>query len=277
MIHRARDLLVRQRTAAVNALRGHLAEFGIVAAKGTAKAHDLMRLAGDDERLPPMAREALGYIVAQIHDIEAKLRAFEQRIVELAKGRRGVQTSDDGAIDWSLYRHCARRDRRRSSQLRVRSSFRGLVGTDPVTAFHGRQRETRPNKQAGRQLRSPAAHSRRQSDRGSRARRSGPKCLDLQPLGSTTFQRRHCSIGKQDCSYRMGGHVDAARVSSSCLIAWHPKFRLCEGNRSDDGNPVGPELAKPAGSIGPKMPANVIGRQFAYLIKVSNDVAPKTE
>jgi transposase len=85
MIHRARDLLVRQRTAAVNALRGHLAEFGIISAKGTAKAHDLMRLAGDDERLPPTAREALGYIVVQIHDIEAKLRAFEQRIVELAK------------------------------------------------------------------------------------------------------------------------------------------------------------------------------------------------
>jgi transposase len=60
MIHRTRDLLVRQRTAAVNALRGHLAEFGIVAAKGTAKARELMRLAGDDERAPPMAREALG-------------------------------------------------------------------------------------------------------------------------------------------------------------------------------------------------------------------------
>lgn len=85
MIYRARDLLVRQRTASVNALRGHLAEFGIVAARGTAKAHDLMRLASDDERLPPMAREALGYIVAQIHDIESKLRAFEQRIVQLAK------------------------------------------------------------------------------------------------------------------------------------------------------------------------------------------------
>ena len=32
MVHRTRDLLVRQRTAAVNALRGHLAEFGITAA-----------------------------------------------------------------------------------------------------------------------------------------------------------------------------------------------------------------------------------------------------
>ena len=38
MIHRARDLLVRQRTAAVNALRGHLAEFGIIAAKGNGES-----------------------------------------------------------------------------------------------------------------------------------------------------------------------------------------------------------------------------------------------
>jgi transposase len=44
-----------------------------------------MRLAGDDERLPAMAQEALGYIVAQIHDIEIRLKSFEQRILSLAK------------------------------------------------------------------------------------------------------------------------------------------------------------------------------------------------
>jgi len=85
MIHRARELLVRHRTAAVNALRGHLAEFGIVAGKGTAKAHDLMRLATDDERLPPMAQEALGHIVDQIRDIESKLEVFERRILAIAR------------------------------------------------------------------------------------------------------------------------------------------------------------------------------------------------
>src|SRR5262249_1849572 len=52
MVHRTRDLLVRQRTAAVNALRGHLAEFGITAAKGTARARELMSLVGTDERVP---------------------------------------------------------------------------------------------------------------------------------------------------------------------------------------------------------------------------------
>ena len=38
MLHKTRELLVKQRTMAVNALRGHLAEFGIVAAKGAASA-----------------------------------------------------------------------------------------------------------------------------------------------------------------------------------------------------------------------------------------------
>src|SRR6516164_2279107 len=55
MIHRARDLLVRQRTAAVNALRGHLAEYGITAAKGTARARELMSLVDTDERVPAIA------------------------------------------------------------------------------------------------------------------------------------------------------------------------------------------------------------------------------
>jgi transposase len=38
LIHRARELLVRQRTQLVNALRGHLAEFGVIAAKGIARS-----------------------------------------------------------------------------------------------------------------------------------------------------------------------------------------------------------------------------------------------
>jgi transposase len=40
MVHRARDLLIRQRTMLVNALRGHLAEFGLVEAQGLHKWRD---------------------------------------------------------------------------------------------------------------------------------------------------------------------------------------------------------------------------------------------
>jgi hypothetical protein len=41
MLFRTRDLLVRQRTQLINALRGHLAEYGVVAPQGRANIRDL--------------------------------------------------------------------------------------------------------------------------------------------------------------------------------------------------------------------------------------------
>jgi transposase len=85
MVHRVRDLLIRQRTAAVNALRGHLSEFGIVRPKGTAKARELMNLVAVDDRIPALARDALDSLVHQIRDIEQKIAAFNDQILAMAK------------------------------------------------------------------------------------------------------------------------------------------------------------------------------------------------
>ena len=62
MLHRARELLVRQRTMVINALRGHCAEFGLIVAQGASKVEELVAIIEDpgDVRLPPLAREALG-------------------------------------------------------------------------------------------------------------------------------------------------------------------------------------------------------------------------
>ena len=58
MQHRVRDLLVRQRTQAINALRSHLAELGIVAAQGYDGVKALLSVVADtsDARLPENAR-----------------------------------------------------------------------------------------------------------------------------------------------------------------------------------------------------------------------------
>ncbi len=49
MLHRTRDLLVRQRTMLVNALRGHMAELGVIAPQGIARVADLLAvLLGED-------------------------------------------------------------------------------------------------------------------------------------------------------------------------------------------------------------------------------------
>ena len=63
MLHRTRDLLMRQRTQLINALRAHLAELGIVAAQGNAGLKELLKIiAGErDARLPVDATPASSY------------------------------------------------------------------------------------------------------------------------------------------------------------------------------------------------------------------------
>ena len=47
MLHRARELLVRQRTMVINALRGHCAEFGLIVAQGASKVEELVAIIED--------------------------------------------------------------------------------------------------------------------------------------------------------------------------------------------------------------------------------------
>jgi transposase len=87
MLHRVRDQLIGQRTASINALRGHLAELGIVAAQRQAGLRQLMAALGeiDDERMPWLAREMLQLLVAQIRELEAKIAALDRRLVAMTR------------------------------------------------------------------------------------------------------------------------------------------------------------------------------------------------
>jgi transposase len=82
MIFRTRDLLVRQRTQLINALRGHLAEHGVVAPQGTAHVKRLADVIGDETAvLPATVREIgrlyleqIGLLTGRIEELEKKLR-----------------------------------------------------------------------------------------------------------------------------------------------------------------------------------------------------------
>ena len=71
MLHRTRDLLVRQRTMLVNALRGHMAELGIIAPQGISRVADLVAvLLGEDEaKLPKLAQYALRGLASELASI----------------------------------------------------------------------------------------------------------------------------------------------------------------------------------------------------------------
>ncbi|HXF45654.1 MAG TPA: IS110 family transposase [Burkholderiaceae bacterium] len=94
MIYKVRELLVRQRTQLINALRSHLAEMGIVAAQGTSKLEQLIAVVRDpdDRRLPAAARGALQELVRQIEALEARLDPLDREIAAQvrasAAGRR---------------------------------------------------------------------------------------------------------------------------------------------------------------------------------------------
>jgi transposase len=84
MLHRTRDLLIRQRTQLINALRAHLAELGLVAAKGHEGLHRLVTAvaASGDERLPSNARFACQSIVAELHALQTQINGLDKRITQ---------------------------------------------------------------------------------------------------------------------------------------------------------------------------------------------------
>jgi transposase len=82
MQHRTRDVLIRQRTQIINALRAHLAELGLVAAQGNAGVNELRAIVTDeqDTRLPIDARASVIVLAAQLEALESVIGAIEKRI-----------------------------------------------------------------------------------------------------------------------------------------------------------------------------------------------------
>jgi transposase len=83
MQHRARDLLLRQQTQVINALRAHMAELGIVAAQGREGLKQLLAVIADerDERLPIDARASLIVLAAQLQALHMMIGSIEKRLI----------------------------------------------------------------------------------------------------------------------------------------------------------------------------------------------------
>ncbi len=88
MVHRTRHLLVRQRTMLVNALRAHLAEFGIVAGVGRNGLETLLRVIDDDrdERVLPEARDCLLALRDQLALVKRQILDADRRILAWHRG-----------------------------------------------------------------------------------------------------------------------------------------------------------------------------------------------
>src|SRR3954470_13632297 len=140
LMFRARDLLVKQRTQIINALRGHLAEFGLVVAKGPAHVPHLVRAVADpDEPIPEIARPVLQMLIEMLHRLDEQIARLDREIAQRARenetARRLMTIPGIGPVTavalTALAPPCA--------DLSARARLCRLGGADPTPAFDGQQ------------------------------------------------------------------------------------------------------------------------------------------
>ena len=85
IILKHREMLVNQRTQAINALRGHATEFGVIAAKGTIKVAALLEYPATDTAIPIAARTMFAAMGAHIEALSQRITALDEELTLLHK------------------------------------------------------------------------------------------------------------------------------------------------------------------------------------------------
>jgi transposase len=96
-LHRTRHLFIRQQTAVINAIRAHLAEFGIVAPVGRHGVEQLLGIAADinDKRLPEVARACVAALGAQLRMLKERILQFDRMITAWHRSNEASRRLDD--------------------------------------------------------------------------------------------------------------------------------------------------------------------------------------
>lgn len=85
-VFKARDLLVRQRTQTINALRGHLAEYGMIVAQGpTPVTRLVLHVENPKSKLPEAARMALAILVDTLKSLDQRIKKLDVEIARRAR------------------------------------------------------------------------------------------------------------------------------------------------------------------------------------------------
>ncbi len=96
-LHRTRHLFIRQQTSVINAIRAHLAEFGIVAPVGRNGVEQLLGVAADasDKRLPEVARACVAALGAQLRTLKTQILQFDRMIMAWHRSSEASRRLDD--------------------------------------------------------------------------------------------------------------------------------------------------------------------------------------
>jgi transposase len=163
-LHRVRALLVRQRTSAVNAMRGLLSEFGVVAAKGIRRVEELRQRMSRMEPalLPDEAHEALDVLFSHLDGLQERVEKVEARILawykESEASRRLASAPGVGPLTATAI-VAAVGDGRQFKSARHFAAWLGL--TPRIQASGGKEHIGRISKGGDRYLRTMLIHGAR--------------------------------------------------------------------------------------------------------------------
>jgi transposase len=156
MLHRTRDLLVRQRTMLINAIRAHMAELGSVTAQGKSGIGDLMAMILGEHaaRLPDIARDALKALACSLEELGKRVKEVEVSIVAWHRNdetsRRLATIPGVGPITASAIAA----EVTDQGQFRSPRHFAAWIGLTPKqNSSGGKERQSGISKQGNRNLR----------------------------------------------------------------------------------------------------------------------------
>jgi hypothetical protein len=196
-----------RRTMLVNALRAHLAEFGIIAAQGLRNVGQLTAMVRDDDdtRLPDVARQVLQVLACQLEQIEAAITALERQLLTWHKTNAVSQRLASIPGIGPIIATAIATTVADPNVFRSGREFAAWLGLVPRQ--NGRKSPAGRHHQARQPLSASAAHqwSKRQSApiEGDQSR-----SVDNRAASAAAAAGRSRSTGQQDGAYRLGG--DAA-------------------------------------------------------------------
>ena len=220
-LHRVRDHLVRQRTGTINALRGHLAEFGIVAAAQRTGLNQLVAIVEDDGaggELPFAMRAILQMLIEEVRAADERIAQLDRKLKDAAKEdeacRRLIEVPGIGPVIATAVVANVQDD----SRLHVGSTLRRLAGSDAETALERWERALAWDQQTRRRVYAATIYQWSSCARA-HSRRTSRRYLGLDHRSSCqTFLQRRDSCGRE-------------QVGAHCVVDSSPQDPVAAGLR----------------------------------------------
>ncbi len=235
-LHRARARLIAERTALINHLRALLLERGIVAPKGRKKLEDELAVFADEEdaRVSGRMRLLVEDLRAEWRQLDARTAAFDGEFARMARERRGGPAAGDDPRHRRDQRDRAGRRARRRPELRSRTGFGCVAGSDAAPGDDRRKAADAWHLQAGEPV------SARQPDPWRPGGAAGCPCPGdaARPMGAGG--RGRCRSGRTGMSSSWRWQPSWRGSSGPCCEVVVPSTHRSPRRRLEDGPAGGP-------------------------------------